>query len=157
MNRLLLGTGHDGWVCSDDISLFIERFNAESDGHVRLVDACYQEFFEAAAREIEERQLRIPVLEESFGICGEEWAAHIAGLTTDFREAQRLLRLAEASEAMRAIGLTEQSVSSQGSTRGRSQNRPRLLDHAFEQLLRFAEHDMGGMDRRLPAGVTSSC
>lgn len=35
---LLLGTGHDGWVCSDGLSRFIERFNADSDGRIRLVD-----------------------------------------------------------------------------------------------------------------------
>lgn len=96
---LLLGTGHDGWICSDDISRFIERFNAESDGRVRLVDARYRDFFEAASTEIEQKGLEIPILEGSFGICWEEWAA--------------------------------------------------LLDHAFEPLLRFAEHDMGGMNRRL--------
>ena len=144
---LLLGTGHDGWICSDDISRFIERFNAESDGRVRLADARLRDYFEAASKEIEEKDLSVPTLEGSFGICWEEWAAHMAGLTADFREAQRLLRLAEAAEAMRAAGLADE-VAFEGV---RPHEQGRLIDHGFEQLLRFAEHDMGGIDRRLAA------
>jgi len=144
---LLLGTGHDGWVCSDDISRFIERFNAESDGRVRLVDARYRDFFEAASTEIEQKGLEIPTLEGSFGICWEEWAAHLAGLTAEFREAQRLLRWAEAAEALRTAGLVDEDASPSV----RPQERAALLDHGFGQLLRFAEHDMGGMNRRLAA------
>jgi len=144
---LLLGTGHDGWICSDDMSRFIERFNAESDRRVRLVDARLRDYFEAASKEIEQKGLRIPELEGSFGICWEEWAAHLAGLTADFREAQRLLRLAEAAEAMRAAGLADKATF-EGV---RPPERQTLIDHGFEQLFRFAEHDMGGIDRRLAA------
>jgi hypothetical protein len=144
---LLLGTGHDGWICSDDISRFIQRFNAESDGRVHLVDSRYQDFFEAASTEIDQKDFEIPTLEGSFGICWEEWAAHMAGLTADFREAQRLVRLAEAAEALRAAGIVHEDTS----PRVRTQQRAELLDHALGQLLRFAEHDMGGMNRRLAA------
>ena len=140
---LLLGTGHDGWVCTDDISRFIERFNAETDGRVRVVDARYQDFFEAAAAEIRQKGLTLPSLEGSFGICWEEWAAHLAGLTKDFREAERLLRLAEASHAVKAI--RDESVL------GSSDARIELINHGFERLLGFAEHDMGGMSRRFAA------
>ncbi len=144
---LLLGTGHDGWICSDDISRFIARFNAESPGRVRLVDARLSDFFQAASREIQEKSWKVPTLEGSFGICWEEWAAHMAGPTADFREAQRLLRLAEAAQAMRTAGLANE-VAFEGV---RPQERETLIDHGFEQLLRFAEHDMGGIDRRLAA------
>ena len=136
---LLLGTGHDGWIRTDDFSRFIDRFNAESDGRIRLVDARYRDFFEAAEKEIHQQGLVVPTLEGSFGICWEEWAAHLAGLTKDFREAERLLRLAEAAHAVQAI-------------RGEPDRRAgELLDHGFVQLLTFAEHDMGGIGRRLAA------
>ncbi|MBC8870644.1 MAG: hypothetical protein H8E44_14570 [Planctomycetes bacterium] len=144
---LLLGTGHDGWIRTDSFSKFIERFNNESDGTIRLVDARYQDFFEAAEREIQEKELTIPSLEGSFGICWEEWAAHLAGLTQDFREAERLLRLAEADHALKAVS---------GKVDPRTTE---LLQHGFQQLLVFAEHDMGGISRRLAAmsaGVRAS-
>ena len=144
---LLLGTGHDGWICSDDISRFIDQFNAESGGRIRLVDARLRDYFEAASKEIEEKDLEVPTQEGSFGICWEEWAAHMAGLVADFREAQRLLRLAEAAEAMRTAGLAGE-VAFEGV---RPHEREALIDHGFQQLLRFAEHDMGGIDRRLAA------
>ena len=144
---MLLGTGHDGWIRTDSFSKFIERFNNESDGTIRLVDARYQDFFEAAEREIQEKELTIPSLEGSFGICWEEWAAHLAGLTQDFREAERLLRLAEADHALKAVS---------GKVDPRTTE---LLQHGFQQLLVFAEHDMGGISRRLAAmsaGVRAS-
>ncbi len=100
---LLLGTGHDGWICTSDIGEFIRRYNAQSDGRIRLADARYQDFFEAAEREIHEKNLSVPTLAGSFGICWEEWAAHLAGPTVQFREAQRLLRLAEASHAIETM------------------------------------------------------
>jgi hypothetical protein len=144
---LLLGTGHDGWIRTDDFSQFVKRFNKEPDGNIQLVDARYEDFFRAAEKEIREKDLKIPMIEGSFGICWEEWAAHMAGLTRDFREAERLLRLAEAAHAMQAI---------RGETDRRSGE---LLEHGFLQLLTFAEHDMGGIDRRLAAlsaGVRAS-
>jgi len=144
---LLLGTGHDGWIRTDTFSRFIERFNSESDRTIRLMDARYQDFFEAAEREIQEKELAIPTLEGSFGICWEEWAAHLAGLTRDFREAERLLRLAEADHALKAIS---------GKVDPRTTE---LLQHGIGKLLVFAEHDMGGINRRLAAmsaGVRAS-
>ena len=144
---LLLGTDHDGWICTRDLSHFIERYNAASDGRIRLVDARYQDFFEAAAREIRAKHLTVPTVSGSFGICWEEWAAHLAGPTAVFREAQRLLRHAEAACALQKMAGRED--------RGAS----RQLEHAWRQLLKFAEHDFGGTDRQraaISAGVRAS-
>jgi len=144
---LLMGTGWDNWTQTEDFSAFIRKFNADSDGAVRIVDARYEDFFIAAEREIHEKNLIIPGLEGSFGICWEEWAAHLAGLTANFREAERLLRLAEASEALK-------SMTGQGDSKSRN-----LLRHGFTELLKFAEHDFGGTDRQraaLSAGARAS-
>ncbi|MHB8900623.1 MAG: glycoside hydrolase family 38 N-terminal domain-containing protein [Thermoguttaceae bacterium] len=136
---LLLGTGHDGWICTGDLSAFVRRFNAASDGSIRMVDGRYQDFFEAAEKEIGDKGLEIPIQKGSFGICWEEWAAHLAGQSAQFREAQRLLRLAEAAQALEFM-------------RGRGERRERdLIRHGFTELLKFAEHDFGGIDRRLAA------
>ena len=144
---LLLGTGWDNWTQTKDFSAFVRKFNADSDGTVRIVDGRYEDFFVAAEREIREKNLTIPSLEGSFGICWEEWAAHLAGLTADFREAERLLRLAEASQALETM-------------EGRGDNKSRtLLRHGFAELLKFAEHDFGGTDRQraaLSAGARAS-
>ena len=144
---LLLGTGWDNWTQTEDFSAFVRKFNAASDGTVRIVDGLYEDFFVAAEREIREKNLIIPSLEGSFGICWEEWAAHLAGLTVDFREAERLLRLAEASQALETMA-------------GQSDNKSRiLLRHGFAELLKFAEHDFGGTDRQraaLSAGARAS-
>lgn len=132
---LLLGTGHDGWICTSDLSAFVRQFNAASGGNIRLVDARYQDFFEAAEKEIAQKHLQIPALKGSFGICWEEWAAYLAGQTAEFREAERLLRLAEAADAVRFM-------------EGRSDKQQRdLIRHGFRELLKFAEHDFGGTDR----------
>ncbi len=136
---LLLGTGWDNWTQTEDLSLFIRKFNDESDGTVRLVDARYEDFFAAAQKEIQEKNLAVPVVEGTFGICWEEWAAHLAGLTAQFRQAQRLLRLAEAGEALRTLA-----------GRGDAKNRD-LIRQGVVELLRFAEHDFGGTDRRQAA------
>lgn len=133
---LLLGTGWDNWTQTEDLAAFIRKYNAESDGTLRLVDARYEDFFVEAEREIREKNLAIPTMQGSFGICWEEWAAHLAGLTAEFREAQRLLRLAEAADALKMpAGRTD------GQNRG-------LVRDGFAELLRFAEHDFGGTDRR---------
>lgn len=144
---LLLGTGWDNWTQTDDLSRFVERFNATSDGVVRLVDARYEDFFVAAEREIRERDLVVPTLRGSFGICWEEWAAHLAGPTAQFREAERLLRLAEAADALERMA-------------GRDNDKARrLLGEGVTGLLKFAEHDFGGTDRwraALSAGARAS-
>ncbi len=64
---------------------------------MRLVDAPWEEYFEAVSREVEARGLSLPTQEGTFGICWEEWAAHLGGPTADFREAERLLRQVEQS------------------------------------------------------------
>jgi hypothetical protein len=71
----------------------------------------------------------------------------LAGLTVNFREAERLLRLAEASQALKTIIGQDDS-----------KNRY-LLRQGFTELLKFAEHDFGGTDRRratLSAGARAS-
>jgi hypothetical protein len=136
---LLLGTGWDNWTQTEDLSIFIRKFNAESDGTIRLVDARYEDFFAAAEKEIREKNLTIPVMEGTFGICWEEWAAHLAGLTAQFRQAERLLRLAEAAETLK-------TVAGYGDAKNRD-----LIRHGFVALLRFAEHDFGGTDRERAA------
>jgi len=144
---LLLGTGWDNWTQTEDFSSFIRKFNADFDGNIRIVDARYEDFFVAADREIREKNLKIPSLEGSFGICWEEWAAHLAGLTADFRKAERLLRLAEASQALKTM------------TGQRNVKSLVLLQHAFTELLKFAEHDFGGTDRKraaMSAGARAS-
>jgi len=144
---LLLGTGWDNWTKTKDFSAFVRKFNAESDGTVRIVDGRYEDFFVAAEREIREKNLTIPSLEGSFGICWEEWAAHLAGLTADFREAERLLRLAEASQAL-------ETMVGCGDNKSRT-----LLRQGFTELLKFAEHDFGGTDRQravLSAGARAN-
>ena len=144
---LLLGTGWDNWTQTEDISAFIRKFNTESDGTVRIIDARYEDFFVAAEREIRRKNLTIPILKGSFGICWEEWAAHLAGPTTEFRKAQRLLRLAEASQALKTM------------TAKTDEKNLRLLRHGITGLLKFAEHDFGGTDRQraaLSAGARAS-
>ncbi len=133
---LLLGTGHDGWISTGDLSTFVRQFNAASDGSIRLVDARYQDFFEAAEKQIQEQNLEIPVQRGSFGICWEEWAAHLAGLTAQFREAERLLRLAEATHASRFAAGQDDRPQRQ------------MIRHGFTELLKLAEHDFGGIDRQ---------
>ena len=144
---LLLGTGWDNWTLTKDFSEFIRKFNADSNGNIRIVDARYEDFFVAAEREIREKNLKIPNMEGSFGICWEEWAAHLAGLTADFRKAERLLRLAEASQALKTM------------TGQKDNKNLMLLQHGFTELLKFAEHDFGGTDRQravLSAGARAS-
>lgn len=144
---MLLGTGWDNWTRTEDFSAFVRKFNAESDGTIRIIDGRYEDFFLAAEREIREKNLTIPVLQGSFGICWEEWAAHLAGLTVDFRKAERLLRLAEASQAL-------ETMSGRGDKKSLA-----LLQHGFAELLKFAEHDLGGTDRQraaLSAGARAS-
>ena len=144
---LLLGTGWDNWTQTEDISAFIRKFNAESDGTVRIIDARYEDFFVAAEREIRQKNLTIPTLKGSFGICWEEWAAHLAGPTAEFRKAQRLLRLAEASHALKTMTVKADDKNL------------RLLRHGYTELLKFAEHDFGGTDRQraaLSAGARAS-
>ncbi|MHB1319124.1 MAG: glycosyl hydrolase-related protein [Anaerolineae bacterium] len=141
---LLLGTGWDNWTRTDDYAAFIRRFNAESDGAVRLVDARYEEYFDAVSAEIRDRDLEIPTLSGTFGICWEEWAAHLAGPTADFREAERLMRQVEATHALalcRGSGDTREAAA---------------IQEGYAALLRFAEHDFGGTDRAraaISAGV----
>ena len=144
---LLLGTGWDNWTLTEDISAFIRKFNEESDGTIHIIDARYEDFFVAAEREIRQKNLTIPSLKGSFGICWEEWAAHLAGPTAEFRKAQRLLRLAEAAQALKTM------------TEGADDKNLRLLRHGFTELLKFAEHDFGGTDREraaLSAGARAS-
>ena len=146
---LLLGTGWDNWRRTAAYTDFIARFNRESEGSVRLVDARYQDFFEAAVREIEERHLVLPVVKGTFGICWDEWVAHLAGPTAHFREAERLLRRAEAACAL---------ASSAPAPSDEAQDVRELaaVRQGFDALLRFAEHDFGGTDRMraaLSAGV----
>ncbi|MEJ2702420.1 MAG: hypothetical protein P8Z79_08255, partial [Sedimentisphaerales bacterium] len=136
---LLLGTGWDNWTQTEDISAFVRKFNAESDGTVRIVDARYEDFFVAAEREIREKNLTIPNLKGSFGICWEEWAAHLAGPTAEFSKAERVLRLAEASQALKTM------------TTGADEKNLRLLRYGVTELLKFAEHDFGGTDRQRAA------
>ena len=136
---LLLGTGWDNWTQTEDLSIFIRKFNDESDGTIRLVDARCEDFFAAAQREIREKNLVVPVVEGTFGICWEEWAAQLAGLTAEFREAERLLRLAEAGETLRTMA-----------GHGDAKNRD-LIRRGFSELVRFAEHDFGGTDRERAA------
>ncbi|MHC4486980.1 MAG: glycosyl hydrolase-related protein [Planctomycetota bacterium] len=144
---MLLGTGWDNWTQTKDFSTFVRKFNADSDGTVRIIDGRYEDFFLAAEWEIREKNLSIPTLEGSFGICWEEWAAHLAGPTAEFREAERLLRLAEASQALATMT-------------GRGNNKHRtLLRQGFTEVLKFAEHDFGGTDRQraaLSAGARAS-
>jgi hypothetical protein len=137
---MLLGTGADNWVQTQDYRLFIERFNADPEETIRLVDARYEDFFAAAEREIETRGLTLPVLEGSFGICWEEWASYLAGPTQDFREAQRLLIHAEAAQALAL--LAGEAPAAETNER---------LREAWRALLDFAEHDFGGVTRRLAA------
>ena len=141
---LLLGTGWDNWTCTEDFAAFIRRFNADPQAHagrIRLVDARYQDFFHAALEEITAHKLELPVLEGTFGICWEEWAAHLAGPTAAFREAERLLRRAEAAQAL----VPQPDPRAQAALRV-----------AWDALLDFTEHDFGGVDRAtaaLSAGV----
>lgn len=136
---LLMGTGWDNWTLTHDFSAFVRKFNAQTNGPIRLVDGRYEDFFIAADREIREKELVIPVLEGSFGICWEEWAAHLAGPTGDFRKAERLLRLAEASDAIETMFGRKDS------------NRCNHIWQGFTELLKFAEHDFGGTDRERAA------
>lgn len=136
---LLLGTGWDNWTRTPDIALFIQRFNAESDSPIRLVDARYEDFFAAAQAEVDARGLTLPVLRGTFGICWEEWAAHLAGPTLEFREAERLLRQAE---ALYALDVAAGQV---------DEKRDHAIRQGFQALLRFAEHDFGGTDRSTAA------
>ncbi len=136
---LLMGTGWDNWTKTRDLAIFCEKYNAQSDGTIRVVDARYEDFFIAAEREIAGKNLEIPTLEGSFGICWEEWAAHLAGLTADFRRAERLLRLAEASHAVKVMAGDDDA-----------ENRT-LIRTGFTELLKFAEHDFGGTDRKRAA------
>jgi hypothetical protein len=144
---LLVGTGWDNWTITGDYAAFIRRFNADSDGTIRLIDARYGDFFAAAIREIGERNLDIPTLRGSFGICWEEWAAHLAGPTATFREAERLLRRTEAAYALAWIdGQKDDKVA-------------QALGQGFDALLRFVEHDFGGCDRTtaaISAGVRAA-
>jgi hypothetical protein len=144
---LLLGSGWDNWTITGDVAAFVRRFNADSDGTIQLVDARYDEFFEAAAREIQERDLALPTLSGSFGICWEEWAAHLAGPTAAYREADRLLRQAEAAYALAWMnGQADPKIA-------------QALVQGADALLRFAEHDFGGCDRAtaaISAGVRAA-
>ncbi|MBN1580108.1 MAG: hypothetical protein JXA89_05355, partial [Anaerolineae bacterium] len=144
---LLLGTGWDNWTITGDYAAFIRRFNADSDGTIRLIDARYEDFFAAARQEMNERDLEIPTLRGSFGICWEEWAAHLAGPTAAFREAERLLRQAEAVYALAWMNGQENAKTEQA------------LEQGIDALLRFAEHDFGGCDRStaaISAGVRAA-
>jgi hypothetical protein len=142
---LLLGTGWDNWTITDDVSRFIERYNAEQDSRICLVDARYDEFFAAVEHEIAERGLTLPELRGSFGICWEEWAAHLAGYHIEFRRAERLLPRIEASLALAAALRSEERREPMSPAEQRLYGDiDKTVDTAYWALLRFAEHDMGG-------------
>ncbi len=139
---LLLGTGWDNWTVTEDISRFIERYNAREPQGIRLVDARYDEFFDAIEAEVGERELVLPTFRGSYGICWEEWGAHVAGQLADLRRAERLVARAEARGALASI-----HAANEAPARPRAQ---RLnggpIWEATRALLRFVEHDMGGCD-----------
>ncbi len=144
---LLLGTGWDNWTLTGDYAAFIRQFNAEFADTIELLDARYEDFFDAALREIETRGLDIPTLAGSFGICWEEWSAHLAQPAADFREAERRLRLAEAQYALSVMDGTAKPADGQA------------IRQAYSALLRFAEHDFGGCNRTtaaISAGVRAA-
>jgi hypothetical protein len=142
---LLLGTGWDNWTITSDISCFIARYNAEQDDRIRLVDARYDEFFGAVEQELADYRLTLPEQRGSFGICWDEWAAHLAGYQTEFRRAERLLPRIEASLALSA-GLPSGNGSASPSLPFATlyADAEASLKTAYDALLRFAEHDMGG-------------
>ncbi len=111
------------------------------------MDARYEQFFVAAQAELQARDLTLPTIEGTFGICWEEWAAHLAAFTVDFREAERLLRLAEAQYTLDVIAGCAVDADAVAIRRG------------FDALLRYAEHDFGGTDRAraaISAGVRAA-
>ena len=108
---MLLGTGWDNWTLTDDYRLFVERFNAVSDGRILLVDARYDEFFDAVRREMQERSLELPVLRGSFGITWEEWGAHLAASTEALDLARALVPDGhDGAPAIFASGTPEEEV-----------------------------------------------
>ena len=144
---LLLGTGWDNWTRTSDLTHFVHRFNAASDGDIVMVDGRYDQYFAAAAAELEAGDLTLPVQKGTFGICWEEWAAHLAHLTAHFREAERLLRLVEARQALAVI---------EGAA---NEDDAAAIHLGFDALLRYAEHDFGGTDRAravISAGVRAA-
>lgn len=144
---LLLGTGWDNWTCTGDYAAFVRRFNANADGQIHLVDARYEDYFHAALTEIQERGLELPTQEGSFGICWEEWPAHLANSMARFRVAERLMRMAESRHALASLnGQADESTA-------------RAIREGMDALLRFAEHDFGGCDRAtaaISAGVRAA-
>lgn len=144
---LLLGSGYDNWTLSgDDYGAFIARYNAASDGRVRLVDARYDEYFAAVTAEVSREGLQLPELAGTFGICWEEWPAHLAGQSADWREAERLYRLAEAHQALTTLSPAAARDADAEANAARVRQE---LDQALAALLDFAEHDMGGCNRRM--------
>jgi hypothetical protein len=141
---MLLGSGWDNWTRTEDLYNFIKLFNKREDDGIRLKDARYDEYFGAVSREVEEKGLRLPEQAGSFGICWDEWAAYLANSNKRFRRAERLVRVAEAQNALDLIEGRETKAGTE------------LLDKAWTYLLDFAEHDMGGTDRlhaAISAGV----
>ncbi len=106
---------------------------------MRLVDACYSDYFKAVTQEISDKALTLPEFAGSFGITWEEWAAHLAGPTRNFREASRLLIHGQAAYAI-------QTLTGNADPKTKS-----ALDQALQACLRFAEHDFGGVDLRTAA------
>ncbi len=136
---MLLGTGWDNWTITDDVSRFIERYNAEESDRIRLVDARYDEFFAAVEREVAERGLTLPEQRGSYGACWEEWGAHLAGAHAEFRRAERLLPQIEAGLALAAHPGSEPQSPLYAAA-------DRSMEAAYRALLRYVEHDMGGCD-----------
>jgi hypothetical protein len=141
---LLLGTGWDNWTITDDLSRFIARYSDKQDGSIRLVDARYDEFFAAVEQELSDRHLTLPEQRGSFGICWEEWAAHLAGYGAEFRRAERLMPRIEASLTMAALATGHGSDAPAAPVPPLYANAEATLGAGYRALLRFAEHDMGG-------------
>jgi alpha-mannosidase len=129
---LLAGTGFDEFPQTTAVSDFIAWFNNQGWDYPRLVEATWNDFWQAV--ELQLASAQIPVIRGDWGTAWEEWPAQIARLSTLYRRARQTVFSAQTMAAISRNLAPTTSV-----------NRTQALNRAWRGLLQFTEHDFGGI------------
>jgi hypothetical protein len=135
---LLDGTGFDEYPQTTAVSDFIQRFNAEGWAYPRLVDATWGQFWEDIEHQMKSGTVKVPVVRGDWGTTWEEWPAQLAHLNSVYRRARERVVAAETLSAL-AYALDP----------GTHPIRQEALDAAWRGLLQFADHNIGGITKRM--------
>ena len=131
---LLAGTGFDEYPQTTVITDFIRWFNSQGWEYPHLVDATWNDFWQDVTKQVEKNHLSIPVTRGDWGITWEEWPAQIAYINNIYRKARETILSAQ---GIAALVYHLDPITHTG--------RHTALDSAWQNLLKFNEHDFGGI------------